>query len=65
MISNWLNSDEYGRAGTGKREAVAKAVQPDRHGSSAAKTPSTQPKSSTFTISVTGGRVTIRDKKRR
>ena len=65
MTSSWLNSDEFNRAGTGKREAGVKTVQPDRHGSSAAKSPAAQPKSSSFIVSVKDGQVTIRDKKRR
>lgn len=65
MMHNWVNAEEYGRAGTGKRETSAKAVQPDRHGTSVVKTPATAPKSATFTVSAAGGRVTIKDVRKR
>lgn len=65
MIEHWLNSDDYGRAGTGKREARSKAPQPDRHGSSAPKTGTPEPKSIKFKVTVVAGKATIREKRRR
>lgn len=64
MTDIWLNSDEFGRAGTGKREAKAKTPQPDRHGSSVSKKGSCEPKSTTFKVRVVAGKATIRDKRR-
>ncbi len=64
MIDQWLNADDYGRAGTGKREAGTKAPQPDRHGSSVSKPASVEPKSTKFKVTVVAGKATIRDKRR-
>lgn len=64
MISQWLNVEEYGRAGTGKRDDKPKTPQPDRHGSSASKVISSEPKSSRFKVLVVDGKATIREKRR-
>lgn len=64
MIDHWLNAEDYGRAGTGKREANTKAPQPDRHGSSLSRQVSSEPKSTKFKVTVVAGKATIRDKRR-